>query len=56
MIGNNISQEYEPQTLKKIMENVTKPRGEYHLTNNNCHMAQEETRRALGLDVENPYR
>ncbi len=56
MIGNNISQEYEPQTLKKIMENVTKARGDYHLNNNNCHMAQEETRKALGLDVENPYR
>jgi len=37
------------------MENVTKPKRDYHLTNNNCNMAQEETRRALGLDVENSY-
>ena len=41
MIGNNIPSEYDPETLKKIMENITKSRGDYHLINNNCHMAQE---------------
>ena len=56
MTGNNIPQEYDPETLKKVMENITKSRGEYHLINNNCHMAQEGLRRAIGLTVENPYR
>lgn len=56
MIGNNIPQEYEPDALKKIMEKLTNARGEYNLINNNCHMAQESVRKALGLTVENPYK
>ena len=36
--------------VKKVMEEVTVSRP-YHVTKFNCHMAQENTRRRLGLKV-----
>jgi hypothetical protein len=54
--GCVISPELEPKILKKIMTDLTNSRGDYHLINNNCHMAQESVRKAIGLTVDNPYK
>ena len=38
------------------MERVVAQRRDYNIANWNCHMAQENTRRSLGLKVRNPYK
>lgn len=40
--------------VQQIMERATAEHG-YHIRNWNCHMAQEATRRALGLRVDDEY-
>jgi len=54
--GNIISEDYNPDIVKKKMENVFNSRGKYNVYTNNCHLAQQDVRRALGIDVENPYK
>jgi len=37
-------------------ENIFNSRGEYNIYTNNCHLAQQDVREALGINVENPYK
>ena len=40
--------------IKKIMEDIVKDQ-KYNIMSWNCHMAQEKTRKAIGLKVKNKY-
>lgn len=53
--GVNLSRKLSPEDIKSVMEDVTKTNN-YNLKNWNCHMAQEKTRRSLGLPVDNSYK
>lgn len=53
--GVNLSRQLSPEDIKSVMEDITKTNN-YNLKNWNCHMAQEKTRRSLGLPVENSYK
>jgi hypothetical protein len=53
----DISLESKKITIKKIkniMENIVKDQ-KYNIFSWNCHMAQEKTRKAVGLKVKNKY-
>ena len=43
------------ESIHNVMKNIVAKRKKYNLLNWNCHMAQENTRRSLGLKVNNPY-
>jgi hypothetical protein len=53
--GVNLDRKLTPEDIKSVMEDVTKTNN-YNLKNWNCHMAQEKTRTALGLQVNNSYK
>ena len=53
-VGSGLSGDMTVDDITSLMRDVAEQH-EYHLTNWNCHMAQENTRRALGLTVDNPY-
>jgi hypothetical protein len=44
------------ESVTDVMERVVAQKNDYNITNWNCHMAQENTRRSLGLKVRNPYK
>ena len=54
--GDIVSEDYNPDIVKKKMENVFNSRGKYNIYTNNCHLAQQDLRKALGINVENPYK
>lgn len=43
------------ESIHNVMKKVVAKRKKYNLLNWNCHMAQENTRRSLGLKVNKPY-
>ena len=48
------SKKLHVKKIKKIMNNVVKD-NKYNTISWNCHMAQEKTRKAIGLEVKNKY-
>ena len=55
-IGSSLNSCQTINSVQNIMERIISKRKKYNLLNWNCHMAQENTRRSLGLIVKNPYR
>jgi len=52
--GQALDRQMTPDEIQSIMESQVRP-GKYNIHEWNCHMAQEKTRRAIGLKVDTPY-
>ena len=44
------------ESVTNVMKRVVAQKSDYNIANWNCHMAQENTRRSLGLKVKKPYK
>lgn len=53
--GTTVRPGHSVSGLVESMQKAADGRGSYSITSNNCHMSQEDGRRALGLKVEAPY-
>ena len=51
--GSKVTKKVTPQQARKTMENLMG--SYYNIITHNCHIAQQKTRRFLGLTVHNPY-
>lgn len=52
---NPISGDISPDKVKARMEAIVNARGEYTLPTNNCHMAVDDTLRAIGVTIDKPF-
>jgi len=52
--GQALDRQMMPDEIRSIMESHVHI-GKYNIHEWNCHLAQEKTRRALGLKVDAPY-
>jgi len=52
--GQALDRQMTPDEIRSIMESQVRL-GKYNIHEWNCHLAQEKTRRALGLKVDAPY-
>ena len=50
-----LEQKLSVEEIKNIMIDQTKSQS-YNAYVHNCHLAQQKTREALGLNVSNPYK
>ena len=55
VLGSKVYRNKTPQQAGVKMQQLMSSRGGYNLFSNNCHLAQEGTRRWLGLSVRDPY-
>ena len=52
---NPISGDISPEKVKARMEAIVNARGDYSLPINNCHMAVDDTLRAIGVPIDKPF-
>ena len=52
--GEALTKQYTIEEIKEIMVNIVSKR-KYNVLKWNCHMAQENTRKSLGLKVNNEF-
>lgn len=52
--GQALDKQMTPEEIRSIMESQVRTE-KYNIHNHNCHLAQEKTRRAIGLKVDQPY-
>jgi len=52
--GQALDKQMTPDEIRSIMESQVRTE-KYNIHSHNCHLAQENTRRAIGLKVDQPY-
>jgi len=52
--GQALDKQMTPDEIRSIMESQVRTE-KYNIHSHNCHLAQEKTRRAIGLKVDQPY-
>ena len=52
--GETVQPKYSVEDVRDIMKMHTESK-EYNIYSHNCHLAQQRTREALGLQIDNAY-